>query len=119
MNKHEVISRVYDHLMTQQERSTQTDVSEESCLYRYRNGAGVQLACAIGALIDNEHYYEGLEHKGPYSDHVQKMLGKSGIEVEPHTRDAEFLNDLQYVHDSIPIEFWADKLEELADDWEL
>ena len=48
MNKHEVFSRVYDHLMTQRAKS----ISSGVCQYRKKNG----MSCAIGSLIDNKHY---------------------------------------------------------------
>lgn len=122
MNKHEVISRVYDHLMTQQEKSIQParrPVDVDECMYRQVDSDGNQLACAIGALIDDECYHSNIEHHGAYHEPVLDALIASGIDVSIQATDMKFLSDLQDVHDSQPIKSWSEKLEKLADEWNL
>ena len=115
MNKHEIISRVYDHLMTQGSKCT---IPSGDCNYRNKYSTK---ACAIGALIDKVHYSLALEGNSIRAGNVVRALRLSGIEVDSgwESDDSRFLTTLQDVHDnSIPSQ-WEQQLFDLADKWKL
>ena len=102
----EVFSKVEAHLLTQREQSSENGV----CKYRY-NG----LMCAVGCLIDDEHYSTDIEgmcaHSLPYPiiESIFKNNDKDAIEI-----GTEMLGDLQDMHDVVSVSFWRRDLNRLA-----
>ena len=63
---------------------------------RYRSG---EVKCAIGHLITDEHYTEGLEGKGLFSGNkVHKALNAS-LGYELSHREVSYLRRIQSAHD--------------------
>ena len=117
MNRHEIISRVYDHLMTQGEKCTRKNDSS-MCSYRSRNKDWVYLACAIGALIDEDLYDERWNKKNLDDLDVTSALSASGITTFD-AGDINYLEQLQEIHDNLDVCDWENKIIELADTWDL
>ena len=116
MNQREVFKQVSDHLLTQNLKSY-SDATDE-CYYRIDKTVG-HLACAIGCLINDEHYSEKLEHQSVDAYQVQSAISKSlsssvGYEVFIDVKDQILLNDLQSVHDYHRPELWNQQLNDLA-----
>ena len=70
MTLRQVEEKILTHLKAQGRRSK----VRSSCRYRGPNG----LRCAIGCLIDDKHYYAGLECLGATSLEVAHALEASG-----------------------------------------
>ena len=90
-NHQQVFDFVVDHLYTQGRRSLesgwpQDHPGDDVCLYRDGNGA----SCAVGCLILDEEYSEGLESLDTYG--LVEIIPRLG----PFT---ELLDALQTVHD--------------------
>jgi len=95
----EIFDKVTTHLLTQNKQSKEGKV----CLYRGPNGT----MCAVGCLIKDEFYYDGLEQKLSTDIDVHAALEKSGIEV---TAEVEtFLRNLQRLHDGNAVKISATK----------
>ena len=94
MTKQEVFNRVYKHMMAMVDKSYNSET--DMCAYRSPDGN----KCAIGALIDDRHYYLDLEGKGANSQEVLDALAKSGLDAcEVDSEMARFLQQLQEIHD--------------------
>ena len=112
MNTLQVFNKVEDHLLSQGERSVKY---LEVCVYRGEYG----MSCAIGCLIKDEFYHEGLEGLAMLpdkkeNDHqmlLEEALIKSGIDLKPAT--TYMLSDLQYLHDTVKPEVWKQRLQKL------
>lgn len=110
----EVFDKVVAHLLTQNEKSR----VGSDCKY-YSGTQSNHLKCAVGCLIEWEHYSPGLEglHVNDYD--VRMALKRSGIDVSfEFNRTDTVLNlliNLQQIHDTIPLEHWPDKLKEIAE----
>lgn len=102
MNRQEAFDTVCDHLRTQGCRAVNI---AGQCRYRGRNGT----KCAIGALIDDEHYTADIESFGPSNSGVVRALTRSGITLQEG--DITFLDALQGLHDTLPGEAFHDVLE--------
>lgn len=63
------------------------------CRYRFTKDTGEKMVCAIGALIDNDHYDPVFEGGGISMD-VIRALNSSGVEA-----DIVFLYELMNCHD--------------------
>jgi hypothetical protein len=102
----EVFSKIEAHLLTQGQRSEVNQV----CKYRY-NG----LMCAVGCLIDDEHYSTDIEgmcaHSLPYTiiESIFKDNDKDNIEI-----GTNMLSDLQDMHDMSSIYNWRSHLNKIA-----
>ena len=112
MNMLEVFNKVEEHLLSQGERSVKF---LDMCAYR---GAG-GLRCAVGCLIKDEFYHEGLEGLGMWPDKkeddhqmlLEEALIKSGIDL--NSTMTHMLGDLQSLHDTVKPEVWKQRLQNL------
>lgn len=91
------------HMLEQNERS----VSKVSGACRYRGQSGMM--CAIGVLIDDEHYYPEIEGKSACETVVRQSLRSSGWEL-----DDSFLVALQDIHDLAAPEKWKERLSDVG-----
>jgi hypothetical protein len=91
-----------------------------NCLYR-NNGK----KCFIGAVIPDELYHAGLEHRGGMAVLCelklinQRSLDRSIAELKEYDDLDVFVAQLQKIHDSIPIAQWDTCLRKLAEDYHL
>lgn len=69
-----------------------------ACMYRGERG----LKCAVGHLIDDEHYHQGLENKSVSRGCVLDALSKSGV-ATAGLHDC--LVDIQTAHDESFVDF--------------
>ena len=105
----EIFRKISRHLLTQNERS----MVEEDCFYRQPETG---LSCAIGCLIDNDHYSVSLEGQTAHELPVQKAISDSlGFELAYEV--IRILMDLQHLHDYHPTTEWVKQLDLLADEW--
>ena len=135
MNRQEVFNKVYRHLILQGERS---ENNLDECVYRGMDDEGDYsgLSCAIGCLIDDEHYNEMMEGLTPKDPMIVEALRKSGVDVKTpvlghydlgtnrhgnkfcyHNRnnpDVKFLMNLQGIHDDVRPDMWEEELGNFA-----
>jgi hypothetical protein len=105
MDKQEDFDKVARHLLRQGRRS----VSEEGgCLYRSPDGC----MCAVGCLIDDEHYTREIEHHLIYERRVIDALRGSGVDLLDGV--TVMLRSLQVVHDGVDPLDWAIELRGVA-----
>lgn len=100
MTAQQIYNTVRNHLLTQNRKSVY-DSNNINCFYRGPNGT----KCAIGCLISDSEYSTELEGRNIYS---LKNTFTWMIEHE------QLLTDLQYVHDSIPVDTWKVELDKVA-----
>ena len=105
-----LFNRIAKHLLTQQECS----YDAYTCLYRGPNG----LKCAVGALIDDEHYSPDLENDSPLDAEVRKALEDS-LHARLTTDNVQLLLELQDIHDHADVENWSDQLAMKAEEYKL
>ena len=121
----EVYEKVRAHLLSQMERAVvpsayrMKDMSGAQCMYRTQEG----LSCAIGCLIDDEHYIPVLEGCGidelvldelvldEISD-LRTALHKSGVDITINDM-VSLLGALQRTHDTLPPKDWEKELDRL------
>lgn len=84
--RQEIFDIVVKHLLTQNRKSQE---EEFGCLYRGPDG----LKCAVGALIPDDKYSDGLEGATAHAERVCEAAGY-------HPMDTDFVNELQVVHDT-------------------
>ncbi len=121
MDKQDIYNRVKAALLAQGSRS----VSDTGCVYRSTDGK----RCALGHLIDDEHYSPELEGNGCGSMIVIKALQASGISVSENDSDddvyhdhRDFLRKIQMAHDSAALDFvpeFTARMAELAREYNL
>ena len=121
-----VFDVVADHLLTQ--RAQCIDPNVDGCAYRDGNG----MACAVGALIEDDVYEEvshQIEGGGVHGKPLIKALRRSGwdvpLESDPDfvpedmakapeilifNKETNFLDKLQEIHDGYQPEQWEAKL---------
>ena len=102
MNKREVFNKVKDHLLGQ---GTQSMDETGCCAYRGNDG----MMCAVGCLITDEAYTIDIEGKSVEAGAVGIALEESGVTHIP----LGLLKGLQYMHDSVEVEGWPERLDEL------
>ena len=115
MNMLEVFNKVEAHLLAQGVKSIRKSLKQDMCAYR---GAG-GLRCAVGCLIKDEFYHEGLEGLGMWPDKkeddhqmlLEEALIKSGIDL--NSTMTHMLGDLQSLHDTVKPEVWKQRLQNL------
>ena len=102
MTNQEILDKVANHLLTQNEKAYNED--EHSCAYLDPEGR----KCAVGCLIPDDQYSKELEGAIITSNPKLKALPcMQGL-------DLDFLRDLQMLHDRSPTSKWRKELEELA-----
>ena len=111
----EAFDTVAKHLLTQNSVSLHpySSSKRKRCAYRGPDG----LVCAIGKLIANEHYSEGLELKPATNLLVKEALEKSGQPTD--SRSMSLYQGLQKVHDKQCPEKWRDGLKIVAQRFDL
>ena len=111
MTKREIFNKVRSHLLAQKRTSiTETGFHGRiGCAYRGNDGT----ACAVGCLIDDEHYRPECEGKSIASNEVSSALLRSGVDSYDHYY---FLHRLQSIHDSKHPSEWARLLEGMEKD---
>jgi len=105
-----IFNRVYAHLVKQGEPALSPG---GNCMYRTQAEDGTPLMCAVGCLITDEFYTEGMEGNGAADPNVFSAVFKSlGVlyDNREHSRIVELLNELQSVHDA-----WNGDLDYLAE----
>jgi hypothetical protein len=111
----QIHTKVSKHLLKQGKRSEDgTGVAGNNCVYRSSDG----LMCAVGCLIPDDEYYSGIEgqdvNKGMVLDTLRDVIGTCW---RTKTRKIDLLERLQCIHDQVPVENWAIKLEGLKKDY--
>lgn len=103
--RQEVFDRVCKHLLTQGEKS----MKDGECAYRGDDGK----MCAVGCLIDDEHYTPDLEGKMVCRAAVRKAL-EGSLSIPVDLTSHQLLLELQECHDETPPDIWQDALEDIA-----
>lgn len=98
----EIYEEVRDHLLKQGKRST----AKGGTVFQYRGDYG--LKCGIGALIEDEFYFECMEEHSVDEEIVMTALEKSGVLINAET--IALMRLLQIIHDRRSPELWADEL---------
>ena len=102
-----IFNKVAEHLLAQREQSLNAD---GRCSYRGQNGR----RCAVGCLINDEHYHSALEGSTLDTCAVQQAVKNSlGLPHLP-SRLVFLLEELQVLHDYTPPSTWRKELKELA-----
>ncbi len=96
-----------NHLRKQGRSSEKILDGGPTCLYRHPDG----LKCAVGCLIDDQHYSKSLELKGSTHEDVFNALSESGWDVDEML---DLLNDMQGLHDNLPPDEWETEFIGLA-----
>lgn len=104
MNTREIFDKVKSHLLTQNARARN---HRGECVYRSDSGR----KCAIGCLIEDEHYSKDLESYALEAMSVRGALQKSGIDMG--FGELVMLEKLRNIHDQSPIANWPRELDEL------
>ena len=122
MKRQDIFNKVYKHLLKQNEKAI--DVGG-NC--QYRTGEGLQ--CAVGCLIDEDHYDDVYEGSGVYALSREELgndakalrqslkLSNKGIRLGKETID--MLSKLQDIHDRQDPEDWLSMLAVLATKYNL
>lgn len=103
MTNQDLLDTVSEHLLTQMERSAIEVGNELHCRYRGPNG----LKCAIGCLIPDEKYKPELE---TIIASNSAILSAAGLTFE----QSALVEELQNIHDGIPVTHWKEHLIVLA-----
>lgn len=110
----EVFERVKAHMLAQRKAAkvsvpkTWAEGTETRCCYRTDDG----LKCAVGCLITDEAYHDGLEGNYSLAPVVIDALRASGVDVSD-MRMRAMLHDLQNVHDGMDPSVWASELDDV------
>jgi len=103
------------HLLKQNEQCLARVVgSDNACVYFGRNG----LRCAIGCLIEPDHYYESLEFEG-LADSVLLDVIRESIGRYLNSTEVYMLKSLQRLHDHYSPENWRKQLTQIAITYDL
>lgn len=107
----ELFETVKNHLLKQNKRSTKNDTF---CLYKNPEG----LKCAIGVLIKDEFYKKGFEGFQLVGD--KKIQKAVELSIQRNLLEAEIrmLDELQFLHDNVDEEDWAEGLKEIYDKYQ-
>lgn len=100
-----VFVQVAKHLLAQDQKSHKYGMG---CLYRGPGGT----SCAVGCLIDEEHYNHVMEGCSAKDSEVLDALENSGIPVFDGM--VEMLAELQALHDHEDTQVWRQRLEDVA-----
>lgn len=112
--KQEIFNIVAKHLLTQNEKSVD-EHQNGMCMYRSKDG----LKCAIGCLIDDNHYNSYIESVSIMSltvsesninaNSLKRALVNSNIAINDYATLC-LMSDLQSIHDRNNIEHWNELL---------
>lgn len=111
MNKQDVFDKIVIHMLTQNAKA-QDDFG--TCMYRGNEGR----MCAVGCLITDEAYSPDIEKNAADTEEVLQALRNSGIEVASWSQsnaDAQFLYEIQQIHDYTDVDIWEKALIQFAD----
>ena len=110
----EMFETVVSALLIQKERAGNMEIGpysgKESFHCKYLSESGCK--CAVGHLIYEDHYQEGLEDNGVGSFIVRQALKASDCPTDKGS--INFLHELQAIHDSEDIEYWKDEFEKFG-----
>ena len=111
MSMKQIHTKVSKHLLQQGKRSEDGQGAGNSCMYRSSDG----LMCAVGCLISDDEYHSGIEGHDVDNYEVRSVLVDAlGADWD---RKLDLLSRLQFIHDQVPVENWAIKLEGLKKDY--
>lgn len=108
MNTQEIFNKVVNHLLTQ--KAASRNPSNNECVYRNDNG----LKCAVGVLIDYEHYKLALEKRSIRSPLVISAVADS-IGRNLTENEIDLLDRLQRMHDLKSPAVWERTLGTIAE----
>lgn len=111
MNTQELFDKAAGHLLAQNAKSKKADG-----MCAYRGGEGRM--CAVGCLIDADHYDKYLEGQTATDDLIIEAVSDS-IGRDLVDQEVELLNRLQIVHDNYTPKSWRERLKEIAQDYGL
>lgn len=103
----QIFDQVAVHLLTQNEVSQQTSTGHGFSYCNYRNPKG--LKCAAGCLIADDEYLAEMDNGKDTS--WLDLATKRNLVPTAH---AEFIRDLQIIHDTSLASHWFDQLSEFA-----
>lgn len=106
MTNQEAFDKVKTHLLTQQQKSQNSN--SNICLYRGPNG----LKCAVGALIPDEEFKEELNNYSVVQYGMRTLPSLKGLDIE-------LLATLQIVHDESEVAEWENELRKVAEKFNL
>ena len=109
MTKQEIFNIVAAHLMKQGCISVS---SLNYCVYRNPEG----LRCAVGCLITDDEYDPAMDDRGIAGETGVRYLIEKGLLPERLIPHADFLVELQCIHDTVPVACWKAELLEAARD---
>lgn len=102
----QIFDKVVNHLRTQGYAG--------SCSYRTPDGK----KCAIGCLIDDEHYSPKFEGYTAEWEPISSALRASGIPTDSK-KTCDLLLNLQQIHDLAFPAYWEDDFRSAASRWDL
>lgn len=112
----DIFNQVAKHLLTQNAKSqlslSHSGVKSKACAYRGEESR----QCAIGCLIADEEYKFAMDGTG---DTSFMGLVAEGYFPTVDEEKADFLINLQYIHDAPDPEQWEERLLQLAIDYKL
>lgn len=115
-DQQKIFDRVATHLLTQNQKSTRAFGESLRCVYRGDYGC----KCAVGCLIDDEHYDPSLEGESITSPRVSRAVELSlGILINYKNKNLNLLRALQTIHDLDEPSNWAQQLAQLAKNYGL
>lgn len=101
----QIFNTVAAHLLSQGEKAQDGD----ECLYKTPEG----LQCALGCLIADADYRDTLEGLGPPDlDDILPQISDTDLPMP-------FYEELQEIHDRMPVSRWRERLAEFAVIWGL
>lgn len=110
MNNQEIFNTVVTHLRRQ---GVPAEV-EGNCGYRAQESdKSPILMCAVGCLIKDEFYYEGLEGCCAYEQSVLEAVSLS-LDTDIDEDKQKLLTKLQQCHDVYEPYEWEDKFKQIA-----
>lgn len=112
MEMQEILDKVVNHLFTQKKRSGH--ITQNNFLGIYHDQE-TGCKCAIGCLIPDDKYVPSIEEKIWNAEKCRPILISLDIYNGTDITRANFLSDLQYLHDSNLLNFLQEK--ELLDVW--
>jgi hypothetical protein len=105
MDNKKIMNIVETHMLKQMKRSVSSD---GSCAYRGENG----LKCAVGALINDEHYDKSFDTNSvPVWDASILNAIEASLDEKLNESNVDLLNELQSIHDTCEPHEWVTELD--------